>query len=1189
MATASKRNTTKENIEVRNNKKNAGSVLERNVKQKSRTTSSSVKKTGKSTNAASKTLNKKSDPAKINITHQRKIQDVTEYRDKMAFETGITLIVIGIIAIFLYVSFLGLGGIVGKIFGGLCFGIFGWVAWFIPLGMLLAYIFTIVNKGDKRVPRKMTGIIGTFVCLAAITDIFTKKEVITEYYTSNHVMHPGYFDCMNLTLEDVLEGGKTSGGLIGRIVSSLLSKVCGNVGACILLFALLILCLFIFEGIELMAALRKRNAYRQEMEKLYGEVRDEIGYSEPSYNVLKNRSSINPFGNSNVKADETDIREKYKRPGEVLQENSGRPDYVESVRRNSNSVMQSVDLKMMGKFLDEQKENNARINENNNVVEKTVPKTNIGSEKKSKVKNGNSVKKTSASNGKSVSKADNISTPDTGLKSKNIEITSETKQEDSKSLEPIPIFREEMNQKFGRKRGKAVYDVPNGVVQNERKVQGNDNIEEKRVPEEDNYESEIAVGNAADQEIKENTDTTDDKSIENDTKTEIYGADIDDEQAKEDSVNTNYSENTVDTSGQYDDDAAIEDIISDDDMYYDDIEDNDIIAEYKEQGYSDIGEYNDSTFDTGYETVQQKTADIPQSDEISDMIDDTDIETGAYQPDTENTATSAIGEVSYKRPENPNRHGKFGGDDYVSASESFNALNEAKIAEPVIERAYAFPPVELLGEPVHNNDSLSDAELRETANKLQETLKSFNVDVQMGAVTCGPTVTRYELLPEQGVRVNKITNLTDDIKLSLAAQSIRIEAPIPGKSAVGIEVPNPTPSSVFFRELLEGEAFEKAKSPLTFAVGKDISGKLILTDIGKMPHLLIAGATGSGKSVCINTLIMSILYKSDPKDVKLIMIDPKVVELSVYNGIPHLMCPVVTDAKEAAATLNWAVREMSDRYNKFTELGVRNIAGYNDKIQKVDNPEKAGYTKMPYIVVIVDEFADLMMVASKDVEDAVCRLAQLARAAGIHLVLATQRPSVNVITGTIKANIPSRIAFSVSSAIDSRTILDRGGAEKLLGKGDMLFFPSGYSEPVRVQGAFVTDEEVSKVVDFLKDNNDRPEYNDNVTQVVDEDTKESEKDSKPDRDEYFEEAGRFVIDSDRAAAGQLQRRFSIGFNRAGRIIDQLHKAGVVGPAEGTKPRKILMSRNEFEMMLGNAPEPVSAEEIDAITEEFGQQ
>ena len=525
-------------------------------------------------------------------------------------------------------------------------------------------------------------------------------------------------------------------------------------------------------------------------------------------------------------------------------------------------------------------------------------------------------------------------------------------------------------------------------------------------------------------------------------------------------------------------------------------------------------------------------------------------------------------------------HGKFGGDDYVSASDTFNALNESKVA-PVDEKPYQFPPIDLLSLPKNAGNAVSDSELRLTAQKLQDTLKSFNVNVKMGAVICGPTVTRYELLPEQGVRVNKITNLADDIKLSMAATSVRIEAPIPGKAAVGIEVPNPTASPVAFRELLEGDTFASSKSDLTFAVGKDIAGKLIMADVGKMPHLLIAGATGSGKSVCINTLIMSILYKADPRDVKLIMIDPKVVELSVYNGIPHLFCPVVTDPKEAAAALNWAVREMGDRYNKFKELGVRNIAGYNEKIKKMEDAQAAGYSKMSYLVVIVDEFADLMMVASKDVEDAVCRLAQLARAAGIHLVLATQRPSVNVITGVIKANIPSRIAFSVSSAIDSRTILDRGGAEKLLGKGDMLFFPTGYSEPIRVQGAFVSDKEVSDVVDFLRENNAIPEYDHSVTEIVEEpETEPAEKKAVPENDEYFEDAGRFVIESDRAAAGQLQRRFSIGFNRAGRIIDQLHKAGVVGPAVGTKPRKVLMTMEEFEAMLhGEETETVDSSSI----------
>ena len=522
-------------------------------------------------------------------------------------------------------------------------------------------------------------------------------------------------------------------------------------------------------------------------------------------------------------------------------------------------------------------------------------------------------------------------------------------------------------------------------------------------------------------------------------------------------------------------------------------------------------------------------------------------------------------------------------DAFASGKEKMTAKQSEEQHKP-----YEFPPVELLSVPKEIPGRVSDSELRETAARLQDTLRSFNVNVTMGPVTCGPTVTRFEVLPEQGVRVNKITNLTDDLKLSLAAPSVRIEAPIPGKSAVGIEVPNPEPSPVYFRELLEGDDFRKAKSPVTFAVGKDIAGKRIMTDIAKMPHLLIAGATGSGKSVCINTLIMSILYKADPSDVKLIMIDPKVVELSVYNGIPHLFCPVVTDPREAASALNWAVREMMERYNLFKELGVRNISGYNQKIKTVEDPEKAGYSKMPSLVIIVDEFADLMMVASKEVEDAVCRLAQLARAAGIHLVLATQRPSVNVITGVIKANIPSRIAFSVSSAIDSRTILDKGGAEKLLGKGDMLFFPSGESEPVRVQGAFVSDKEVSDVVEFLCEANEEPEYNHEVTAITEESdgTVTEAVSEKPDVDEYFADAGRFVIESERAAAGQLQRRFSIGFNRAGRIIDQLHQAGVVGPAEGTKPRKVLMTMEQFEAYLSGGDAATEADELEAYAQEL---
>lgn len=478
---------------------------------------------------------------------------------------------------------------------------------------------------------------------------------------------------------------------------------------------------------------------------------------------------------------------------------------------------------------------------------------------------------------------------------------------------------------------------------------------------------------------------------------------------------------------------------------------------------------------------------------------------------------------------------------------------------------YHFPPISLLSKPKSTTKGVTDSELKETALKLQSTLESFGVRVAVTNVSCGPAVTRYELQPEQGVKVSKITGLADDIKLNLAASDIRIEAPIPGKAAVGIEVPNKTNSAVMFRDLIESKEFKEHSSNIAFAVGKDIGGQTVVADIGKMPHLLIAGATGSGKSVCINTIIMSILYKADPADVKLIMVDPKVVELSVYNGIPHLLIPVVTDPKKASAALNWAVMEMTERYNRFAEIGVRDIKGYNEKIKTVEEYQDERYQKMPQIVIIVDELADLMMVAPGEVEDAICRLAQMARAAGLHLIIATQRPSVNVITGLIKANVPSRIAFSVSSSIDSRTILDGSGAEKLLGKGDMLFFPSGYPKPIRVQGAFVSDKEVSSVVEFLAEKNVKPEYSEEVTSKITSVMSETVQagTTSDDRDEYFVEAGRFIIEKDKASIGMLQRVYKIGFNRAARIMDQLHEAGVVGPEEGTKPRKVLMSEEEF--------------------------
>ena len=586
--------------------------------------------------------------------------------------------------------------------------------------------------------------------------------------------------------------------------------------------------------------------------------------------------------------------------------------------------------------------------------------------------------------------------------------------------------------------------------------------------------------------------------------------------------------------------------------------------------------------ETSSMTKYEETANLKQ--QVRDIMSETDHATqwsdsdvtqrDSFETSQSDIRTSERELVQQKEKETGNRV-------VASVEKRVTEKQVAAEEEPLVieqtvpeEKPYVFPSVELLAKPAGTKAGMTQKDVTETAQKLQSTLDSFGVHVTITNVSCGPTVTRYELQPEQGVKVSKITGLADDIKLNLAAADVRIEAPIPGKAAVGIEVPNKENVTVMLRDLFEAKEFTEHNSKIAFAVGKDIGGQTIVTDIGKMPHLLIAGATGSGKSVCINTLIMSILYKASPEDVRLIMVDPKVVELSIYNGIPHLLIPVVTDPKKASAALNWAVMEMDERYNKFATLGVRDLKSYNERIAETAEQgltdEK--FQKLPQIVIIVDELADLMMVASGEVEEAICRLAQKARAAGLHLIIATQRPSVNVITGLIKANVPSRIAFAVSSTVDSRTILDGAGAEKLLGKGDMLFFPSGYPKPIRVQGAFVSDREVSAVVDFIKEQNAGSSYSEEVTNkiasVQANDTAQGGSSGGASAyDEYFVEAGKFVIEKDKATIGMLQRVYKIGFNRAARIIDQLSEAGVVGPEEGTKPRKVLMSLEEFEQFV----------------------
>ncbi|MBP3729267.1 MAG: DNA translocase FtsK [Lachnospiraceae bacterium] len=479
------------------------------------------------------------------------------------------------------------------------------------------------------------------------------------------------------------------------------------------------------------------------------------------------------------------------------------------------------------------------------------------------------------------------------------------------------------------------------------------------------------------------------------------------------------------------------------------------------------------------------------------------------------------------------------------------------------KREFRIPPTNLL-KRAKNSGTVKESDLKQTALLLENTLRNFGVEVTVTDISCGPSVTRYELRPEQGVKVARISSLADDIKLALAATEIRIEAPIPGKSAVGIEVPNSENQTVSLRSIVESEEFNKIPSRLAFAVGQDIGGRVVVADLAKMPHLLIAGATGSGKSVCINSLIVSILYRAKPDEVQFIMIDPKVVELGDYNGIPHLRIPVVTDPKLAAEALNGAVKEMTARYKHFADLNVRDIKGYNAKIR--ENPEEYGDREiLPQIVVIVDEFADLMMVAPGDVEQSVCRLAQLARAAGIHLVVATQRPSVNVITGLIKANIQSRIALTVSSGVDSRTIIDMNGAEKLLGKGDMLFYPTGYPKPVRVQGCWVSDEEIESVTNFWKKQNAvSAEEMARQNQAWMEAPADKDRGAKDERDELFMDAAEHIIENEKASIGNLQRVFRIGFNRAARLMDQLAEEGIVGKDDGTKARQIQMDRAQFE-------------------------
>ena len=578
------------------------------------------------------------------------------------------------------------------------------------------------------------------------------------------------------------------------------------------------------------------------------------------------------------------------------------------------------------------------------------------------------------------------------------------------------------------------------------------------------------------------------------------------------------------------------------------------------QRQKNIKQFDYDAYEALKEEIPNKNVEIPSEEKVIDIVNKHETESEDKAKviskestiqfyDAEKTTEKSLEKSLEKTLDKPKEKVK---ESEILPEHRQKVNEEIKQSQEKKFEHYQLPPLSLLKEVSVGKGSDDKQEYIEKARILEETLNNFNVDAKVISVKKGPSITMFEVQPSPGVKVSKIVGLSDDIALNLATSQVRI-APIQGKVAIGIEIPNKTTTMVTIKEVLSSSEFKKQASKLTIGLGKDISGTPIIGDLSSMPHLLIAGATGSGKSVCVNTIISSILFNATPDEVKFLMIDPKVVELSNYNGIPHLILPVVTDAKKASIALSWAVNEMTRRYKLFAETGVRDMKSYNNKIRDTDQE------KLPQIVVIIDELADLMMVAPNQVEDAICRLAQMARAAGIHLIVATQRPSVDVITGLIKANIPSRIAFSVSSAIDSRTIIDMGGAEKLLGKGDMLFYPVGAAKPKRAQGAFMSDEEVEALVDFIKNQTEEVQYNETILDDIHTATTMSNDDS----DEYLEDAIQFVVDTGQASASMMQRRFRVGYNRAARLIESMEERGIVGPPNGSKPREVLMSKSEF--------------------------
>ena len=1058
------------------------------------------KKTANKSNrksSKSRTSTKKAAVKKAGTRRSSRNKQVEVEREGFLSENKYELLFIftSVISIVLLLSNFNLVGPVGRGINSFLFGCIGVITWIFPFYVFFASIFMLANVGNRRVRNKILASAGLLLALGGIFELASYGDLSDIPWKSLYTMSVD---------------NKNGGGFLGGALAKIFNLGLAQVGAYLLLIAIIIMFVIYLTGRLITSAINDRVA---ETRETIAEYKNEamLDARAKAEEKLARRKEVREIR----RAERERIRQARAEEDERL-----RQEEMDRKRAISEEIIQErikANIENKKKLEEAAKQEEAKKEEEEvatkekpaDMDKETVDDSPIGEAKVSEKKEAASENQKTTEEAANINKEVEVKEVGETEKSQ-LSFLIHRANEDKKISEgkEDEFYLKEINDKFGD--GEGLWK-PEGE---ERKAY--EGTYDKAEPD-----GKAELGGIETPEVKAEAliEEEDKEDLEDEAENEVSSHKLD----------KNYYE--TDESDFEDDIDEYEDLLDDEDEEEDIIPQKSILEIEKER------------------LLEKKTITGNKALESS------------FGDGGNNSATST--DIS-NIPENINNSAKERRDDGIEP-----LIPDISVANPPAPtKPYVFPPISLLSKAEGDDEGISDEELHETARKLQETLTAFGVNVKVTDVSCGPSVTRYELQPEQGVKVSKITALTDDIKLNLAAADIRIEAPIPGKAAVGIEVPNKKNLMVYFRDLIENKDFNEHQSKLAFAVGKDIGGQTMISDIAKMPHLLIAGATGSGKSVCINTLIMSILYKAKPSEVKLIMVDPKVVELSVYNGIPHLLLPVVTDPKKAAAALNWAVAEMNRRYKLFSDMKVREIKGFNKKVGK-DSPEW-----MPQIVIIVDELADLMMVSSKEVEEAICRLAQLARAAGIHLVIATQRPSVNVITGLIKANVPSRIAFAVSSQVDSRTILDGAGAEKLLGKGDMLFFPSGYPKPVRVQGAFVSDNEVSDVVEFIKENNDPAHKAADITEQVNaaaqvESIKEGNSSAEEDDgyDEYFEEAGKLIIDKDKASIGMLQRVYRIGFNRAARIMDQLAEVGVVSEEDGTKPRKVLMSKDDFEAFI----------------------